>query len=454
MTIRARLALGVALTTVLVVLVVAAVQFLALRSFLGLAEHERLEQLVPQLSVRLAAQLAAAGPSAGGGAALNLSGLPRNIDIRVVQAGRVLVQSPGFPAVPLDARPGYRALANHNVLIAPLRLPGGPANAQLASDLLGVVNPLRAYLRALMITAPAAALLAALLSFLLAGRLLGPLAALERAAARLEPGGDLRAVLPGAGRRDELGRLADTLQVTFGQLADVRERELDFTHAAAHDLRGPLAALKTRLQGSLAGPRSTPELREDMAEALADVERMRRLTDHLLLLAGGSRGVQLLPLDLAALAGEAVDRARERSPDVRLDFETWGDSTVLGDEGLLTHLIDNLIENGLRHGGGADMQVSVGGEGGTGRGGTGGGGAVRLSVRDGGPGVPDAALPRLVEPFYRADPARSGEGNGLGLAIVRRAAQAHGATLHFENCRPSGLHAWLEFPAARSPRAG
>jgi signal transduction histidine kinase len=311
-----------------------------------------------------------------------------------------------------------------------------------------VTNPLGAYLQALMVTAPAAALLVALLSYLLASRLLRPLSRLEQAAEELGSGGNLRVALPGAGRRDELGRLAAVLQTTFGQLADVREREAEFTRAAAHDLRSPLAALKTRLQGALSGPRRPDELRNEMAEALADVERMRRLSDHLLLLARGEREVQRLPLDLAQIAGEAVDHARELAPDVRLDFETWGETRLVGDAALLTHLIENLIENGLRYGEGADMQVCVGAHQQPGN----GPGWVRLSVRDAGPGVPAEALDRLSEPFYRLDPARVGEGNGLGLAIARRVAQAHGAVLRFENRQPSGLQVVLDFPALAPDR--
>lgn len=433
LTIRARLTLSVAVLTMVVVLVVAAVQFLALRSFLTLAEHERLELLLPELQATLSAQL-----QRGQHAPLDLSALPRSVDLRVVQGGRVLAQSEGFPAISLRERPGYRPIANHNVLIAPLTLNGTPATAQIASDLLGVVHPLTAYLRALALTAPASTLLAALLSFALAGRLLRPLAELERAARQVRADGNLRVPLPGTGRADELGRLSDTLQMTFAQLADVRAREEQFTRAAAHDLRSPLSALKIRLQGSLSGPRTEAELREDIREALSDVERMRRLTDHLLLLARGSRAVHLLPLDLARLAGEAVDSMRARSPEIHLEFETQGRTVVLGDETLLTYLVQNLLDNGRRHGGGADMRLTVNGA----------AGQVQLSVCDAGPGVSAAALPHLTEAFYRADAARSGEGNGLGLTIVDAAAQAHGAALHFEHANPHGLCVLLDFPAA------
>ncbi|AAF12539.1 two-component system response regulator RadR [Deinococcus radiodurans] len=430
MTIRTRLALGVALQTAIIVLVVAAVQFLALRSFLVASESQRLEGLMPRLTAELDHRPLTARPP------LVITSLPRNVDARVVQGGQVVAVTDEFPALPLTLPAGYAPRAGHQVLVAPLVLRGQPATAQIASDVLGVVDPLRAYLRALAVTVPAAALLVALLSSALAGRLLRPVARLQAAAARLGQGNNLRLPLPGAGRSDELGRLADTLQTSFTQLADVREREEEFTRAAAHDLRSPLAALKVRLQGSLATPRSEAELRENMREALADVDRMQRLTDHLLLLARGTRTVHLRPVDLADLAGEAVDRARETAPDVRLDFETWGDTLIPGDEALLTRLLENLIGNGRRYGQGADMTVRVWGE----------PDRVRLTVQDAGPGVPAEALPRLTEPFYQVDAARSGEGNGLGLAIVDRIVQLHGGTVLFEATRPRGLCVTVDLP--------
>ncbi|MFC3832938.1 MULTISPECIES: sensor histidine kinase [Deinococcus] len=439
MKIRTRLALGAGVQTALVVLLVAAAQFLTLRSFLAVAEYERLEMLLPRLEQELASR------PLGTGAPLEIQALPRNVDVRVWQGGRVVAQTPAFPPVPRTLPPGYQASAGHDVLVASVTLNGRPATAQLASDVLGVVNPLRAYLRALTVSAPAAALLVALLSFWLAGRLLRPLTELERAAEGVGREGDLRAPLPGARGRDELGRLAGVLQTTFGQLAEVREREADFTRAAAHDLRSPLAALKMRLQGALSGPRTPQELRNELAEALTDVERMRHLTDHLLLLARGTREVERAPLSLAHLAGEVVDRAREHAPEVPLEFEARGDTTILGDAALLTHLIDNLVGNGIRHGRGAAMQVAVRESGET---------AV-LVVSDAGPGVPPEVLGRLTEAFYRLDASRSGEGNGLGLAIAHQIAQAHGARLTIDNGLSSGLRVSVVFdrglPGAEPP---
>ncbi|WP_293913012.1 HAMP domain-containing sensor histidine kinase [Deinococcus sp.] len=430
LSIRARLALGMAVITVLVVLCVAAVQYLTLSSFLALGERQRLELLIPRIEGQIA------GSRTFTSAVLARANLPRSVDVRVIQAGRVVALSGEFPAIGEGLPPGYALRGNHNVLVRRLEVRGTVLTLQLASDVLGVVDPLRAYLNALSVSAPVAAVLVALLSFAHAGRLLRPLARLQAAAAAVGRGASLRTPLPEAGRRDELGQLARVLQTSFGQVADVREREESFTRAAAHDLRSPLSALKTRLQGALAGPRDPGELREEIAEALCDVERMRRLTEHLLTLASGAQGVRLRPLELAGVVGEAVDRARERAPDTPLDFATRGDTTVLGDASLITHLIQNLLDNALRHGGGAAMRVSV----------TGTPTGATLRVSDSGPGVPTDALPHLTKPFYQLDAARGGEGNGLGLAIVQRVVDAHGASLAFEGGLPGGLDVVVAFP--------
>ena len=429
-TIRARLALGVAAITVLVVLAVAAVQFLALRSFLVGAEYERLEMLLPRLEQTLSTLPASTTRLRV------LNTLPRTVDVRVIRDGQVVAVTPEFPAISLTLPIGRSRRAGHDVLISTFNLNGTLATAQLASDVLGVVNPLRAYLRSLAVAVPVSAALAALLSFLLAGHLLRPLERLTAAAAAIGWGGNLRAALPGADRGDEVGRLAGVLQTSFGQVAEVREREETFTYAAAHDLRSPLTAMKTRLQGALSGPRSETELREELSEVLSDLERMRRLSEQLLLLARGERDIVRRPLELARLAGEAVDRARELAPDLPLEFSTAGVTWILGDEALLSPLLDNLIGNSLRYGGGAAMGMTV----------TGTPSGVTLNMVDSGPGVPPAALPHLTTAFYQAGAARSGEGNGLGLAIAQRVAQLHGAGLDLVPVVPSGLRVTLTFP--------
>lgn len=434
LSIRARLALGVALLTAVALLLVAAVQFVALRSFLDLAEHERLETLLPGVQTTIRSRLRE--PDAV--VPVEVVALPGGVDVRVARGSRILAQSDNFPRIPVKTSLGYQPLAGHSVLTATLTLEGGPATVQLASDVLGVVNPLRAYLRALSLTVPLAAALVALLSFLLAGRLLRPITHLQQAAARLGRERNLRVPLPGTESRDELGRLASAFQASFSQLADVQEREEAFTRAAAHDLRSPLSALKVRLQGALGRESTAVELRADMTEALADVERMRLLTDHLLLLASGQQDIGRTSIDLAALVGEAVDRVRERDPDIPIEFFTSGRTTIHGDQTLISALIDNLIGNALRHAPGTPVEVRVVAQ----------GPEVHLTVSDRGPGVPDAALPHLTEPFFQVDRARNGPGHGLGLAIVQRSVVAHRGSLNITNRHPQGLRVDITFVQA------
>ncbi|MGY2894401.1 HAMP domain-containing sensor histidine kinase [Deinococcus sp. UYEF24] len=432
LSIRTRLALGVALQTTVALLLVAAVQFVALRSFLDLAEHERLETLLPGLQTTIGEGLRRPGATLP----LEVTALPGGVDVRVLRGNEVLAQSDNFPSIPQDTASGYRPLAGHSVLTAPLTVAGTPVRAQLASDVLGVINPLRAYLRALSLTVPLAAAVVALLSFLLAGRLLRPITQLRHAATQLGRERNLRAPLPGTGGRDELGRLASALQASFRQLAEVQEREEAFTRAAAHDLRSPLAALKIRLQGALGRPGTVTELRSEMEEVLSDVERMRLLTEHLLLLASGQQDVQGEPLDLADITGEAVDRMREQDPETLLEFWTEGDTTISGDRRLISALIENLIGNALRHAPETDVKVRVGAT----------GAEVYLCVSDAGPGVPDAVIPHLTEAFYQVNTVRSGPGNGLGLAIVQRIVLAHAGSLQISNGQPHGLNVEVTFP--------
>ncbi|GGJ67902.1 sensor histidine kinase [Deinococcus aquiradiocola] len=428
MTIRSRLATGVALLTLLVVLVVSGVQYAALRSFLTVGERERLSMLLPQLEGRLDR------PDASRSSVL--SGLPRTVDVRVLRAGSVYAQTPDFPPLPATLPPGFRHAAGHEVLVGTAVVEGQPGFVQLASDALGTVNPLRSYLQSLTVVAPVSVGLAWLLSYLLAGLLLAPLRRLERSAEAVGRDGEWRRALPGAGRRDELGRLAGVLQRVFTQIADLREREALFTQAAAHDLRSPLTAVKARLQGALVGPRGEADLRDDITEALVDVERVRRLSEHLLLLAQGEHEVQWQAVDLSDLAGRGVDRAREAWPDVQLDFGTRGNVTVKGDATLLAQLVENLLENAMQYGQGAPVLVSV----------TGAEDGVTLQVRDAGPGVPVHALPHLRQPFYRLDPARRGPRTGLGLAIVERIAVTHRAVLTLRS--EGGLDVQVTFPPA------
>jgi signal transduction histidine kinase len=180
-----------------------------------------------------------------------------------------------------------------------------------------------------------------------------------------------------------------------------------------------------------------------LVELQQDVENMRSLVDHLLLLAQDHAPTKLVEVDLPALANAAVDAAREARPGALLTADLAPDTPpVRGDPLLLTQLLTNLLENAAYHGGGAPTELACW---------RGPGGGAVLRVSDSGPGVAAAEVARLGEPFYRPDPARgraapSGhQGSGLGLAIVKRVVEWHGAAWRIESAPGEGFSVTVEF---------
>ncbi len=434
MTIRWRMALAVALQTALLLLLVAAVLYLALNRFLVVGEERRLGNAVAMVDLEHDLEHGDSDTSE-----LNLGReFPEGLEVRVVQGGEVVSQTAKFPTLPTDLPLGYSEASGHRVLTREAMVGGRLAQVQVAGATGGVDEPLRAYLRALMVTLPVMMALAAAAAAITAGRLLRPVAELERSARRIGHSGDLLQPVPGADGRDELGRLAATLQESFRRIGAMRERETEFTRAAAHDLRTPLTALQARIQGTLARPRDGDAYRSTLAELGRDVTRLSRLTDHLLLLARDEDAFAPRRTDLRSLAGEAVDRARARAPSIGIDFRADHDAAVLGDPLLLTHALDNLLDNAVRHGRGSPVTVTLRRE----------AGEAVVSVSDDGPGLDEAAATRLGERFFRPDTARGGDGSGLGLAIVKHVAQLHGGTWQVRTAAGKGFAVDLRLPLA------
>ena len=426
------MALAVALQTALLLLVVAAILYLALQRFLVAGQERRLDSAVNL--VDLHHDLEHAGQDTN---ELTLgSEFPTGVSVRVLDGNKVVRQSTHFPKVPVDLPLGYTNVDGHQVLTRQVISNGHLVLLQLATDLGAVHEPLRAYLRALLVTLPIMMLLAGIASALTAGRLLRPIQALQRSASSIGASGDLLQPVPGADARDELGGLAATLQQAFRRLNGMMEREREFTRAAAHDLRTPLTALQARIQGALTRPRDAEHYRDTLSELGRDVSRLSRLTEHLLLLAHDETAFHPAATDLGRVAGDAVDRARSRAPAVPIEFEAHAAPPVVGDALLLAHVADNLLENAVRHGGGAPVRVVVEPE----------GEGVALRVRDEGPGVPEEALPHLGESFFRGDAARSGEGSGLGLAIVAHVVELHGGRWSVQSAPGRGFRVSVVLP--------
>jgi signal transduction histidine kinase len=272
------------------------------------------------------------------------------------------------------------------------------------------------------------------LGWLVAGRFLRPLHAMT-ATARDISASNLHRRLGPTGRRDELAELAGTLDELFARLEAAFASQRHFVANASHELRTPLTAERALLQVALADPDATVEtLRAACREVLTLSAAQERLIEALLTLASGEQGVERRePFDLADVAG-AVLRARGGG-DVTV-AAALDPAPVTGDPRLVESLVANLVDNALRHNvPGGRAEVSTGG--------------ARIVVRNTGPVVPPAELDRLFEPFQQLHGRRirHGEGHGLGLAIVRAIARAHGAAVDARALPGGGLEVAVTFGA-------
>jgi signal transduction histidine kinase len=276
----------------------------------------------------------------------------------------------------------------------------------------------------------------AVVCWFLVGAALRPVAALRRGAGTITEAGT-GSRLPVPATRDEVARLAVTLNDMLDRLAAGGARQRSFVADAAHELRSPLASMRTQLEVSRAHPDGADW--DDTAEGvLADLARLSRLVDDLLLLARLDDDRRPPPrteeIDLRALVTSAVHRPAGRvAVHVHCDGEPV---RVQADEDAVVRILENLLSNADRYAASA-VNVEV----------TESAGWVQLTVADDGPGIPADQRARVFERFARLDASRSQHsgGSGLGLAIVRQLVQSLGGTVRLEDARP-GLRAVVLLP--------
>ena len=288
--------------------------------------------------------------------------------------------------------------------------------------------------------------LGALLSYLLAGRVLRPLQDITATARRLSAE-RLDARIGLTGPRDELRELADVFDAMLDRLEASFEAQRRFVADASHELRTPLAVMRTEIDVALADPRaSVEELRTSADVVRQATERADRLVDSLLLLARSDRlQVDGLPhrerVELAEVAAQALRpvEAELRGRGLQV-ASSCGPAGVLGDRLLLERLAGNLVENAVRHNvDGGWLRIDTGTV----------DGRARLQVASSGPVVPPEVVPELFEPFRRHGTARTARrGAGVGLAVVRSVAAAHGGTVGAEAPVDGGLVVTVDLPGA------
>ena len=281
------------------------------------------------------------------------------------------------------------------------------------------------------------------LSWWLVRRGLRPLERIGQTAGAIASGDLTRRVEP-AESRTEIGRLGLALNSMLAQIeAAFEERRASesrlrrFVADASHELRTPLTSIRGYAELFRRGAQSRPEdLAKSMQRIEAEASRMGVLVDDLLLLARLDQGrpLEQQPVDMAKLVTDAVDSARAVAPDRPIELSVTNSASLIGDEGRLRQVVDNLIDNSRVHTPeGTPVRVSVSKD----------GDDVVLAVADQGPGLSPDVADRVFERFYRGDPARSREtgGAGLGLSIVSAIVEAHGGTV---NAAPSDGRATFE----------
>jgi len=274
--------------------------------------------------------------------------------------------------------------------------------------------------------------------WLLARRALRPVGAIT-AAARRASEHQLHERLALPGRRDEVTELADTFDDMLARLEHAFDAQRRFVANASHELRTPLAVARTAIDVTMAKPdRTGAQVARMVSDVNGAVTRAEQLVDGLLTLTRSQHlAMSAEPVDLATAAQDALDVVADRGLTVHTDLSP---APAMGDRALLDRLAVNLVDNAVRHnesGGWVSVHTGLSG------------GCAVLTVANGGTVLPPSAVPRLFEPFHRANGrARSGEhGLGLGLSIVRAVADAHHAVVNAVARPEGGLAVTVWFPA-------
>jgi signal transduction histidine kinase len=304
-------------------------------------------------------------------------------------------------------------------------------------------------LRSMMLVVPLILLASGVLGWLLAGRAMRPVERLMDEVQEVTDGRSLhrRVAVPTSG--DELARLAVTLNAMFSRLELSFSRLRRFTADASHELKTPLMVLRVGVERSLAHPGTPPEVLEALDTTLGQLNQLNELVDSLLTLARADEGGAPLALevrdlrDLVSDVGETVEMLGEQQglttrvevPDHPVEVRV--------DPHRMQQLLLNLVTNAVKYtpaGGSVAVTLEEVQEG------------VRLAVRDTGIGIASVDLPHIFDRFWRADPARSRTGErpgvGLGLAITKWIAEAHGGSLTVQSRPGRGSSFVVTLPRA------
>ena len=280
-------------------------------------------------------------------------------------------------------------------------------------------------------------------SLLLARYVSSPIVRLQKASRALAAGAlDTRVGAPSTRRRDEVGTLARDFDAMAERIQELVTAKETLLRDVSHEFRSPLARIRMAL--ALAERRAGEASRPDLARIEREAERLDALVGQVMTL------TRLRTTDtprrdvvrLDSLVGEVVDDARFECPDAKLEYAPAHEVLLRGDSAGLKSAIENVVRNALTYGDRSkpiEVRLDDGSE------------VASVRVLDRGPGVPEAELERIFEPFYRTDKSRDHrqDGQGIGLAITARVTELHGGKVRARNRAEGGLEIAIELPLGR-----
>ncbi|MDQ2738517.1 MAG: HAMP domain-containing histidine kinase [Actinomycetota bacterium] len=372
-------------------------------------------------------------------------------DGKVLAATRTLAGLPAVYALPAGSTSPVRQKAADGVIPTEIRVialratvNGRPVTiiTGTSTDLLRQVDS--EFIRHLLLGLPVILVAAAGIVWLVVGRALRPVDRIRHAVTDITSA-DLSRRVPEPGTSDEIGNLAHTMNDMLARLEDAASKQRRFVADASHELRSPLAAIRTTLEVGLAHPDRAPwpVIAERASQQSA---RLEDLIQQLLLLAKADErllAANWQPVDIAVLL-RAV-RASVAVHHIELDIETTSSASVTGNPDHLQRLLRNVMDNAIRY---ADSQVVIRVASDQGQ--------VTITVDDDGPGVPAAERQRVFDRFVRLNASRErGSGTtGLGLAIALEIARAHRGTITIDQSPSGGARVLIRLPAAAATTSG
>ncbi len=366
-----------------------------LREFLQVIDGDRVDRLLTLVRV--------VGPQ---GAVLVDDGLP---DIAIAD-----VEEPTLSTIEVSGE-RYR-------MIAARVGPGEEVLAQVATNIEGIEGGLARFRVQVLIASTFGVAIAGMLGWFVARRLSAPISSVSAAAREMAEGSQLPSPID-VQRSDEVGELASSFNAMLSALELSREQQHRLVADASHELRTPLTSLRLKIDLLNANPGlDTSQRQELVANSAAEVEQLGDLVSELVDLATDPTGVDEPPIDgdLVQLADDVAERqSRRTGREIMVETVSAGEPMTFRPR-MVSRAISNLIDNAIKYSpDGQPVRVVIDG--------------ARIQAEDQGPGIAPEDLDHVFDRFFRSPTARTRPGNGIGLAIVRRVAEAHGGTVWAKN---------------------